>query len=315
LAYKRIGALAVLKSGTIWMDFRLKIFHTVAQVKSFTKAAEILNLTQPAITFQIKNLEEEFCTRLFNRDQNRINLTETGRILFRHAERILDEYEKASDEIARITGVLSGEIRIGVASLLGKYLLPKLIGIFKQTHPNINIIMLVGDSAALIQKIQEHTVDLVIVSEPFSLKNFVMKPLIDDEIVVIVHPAHKWACRDHIEIEDFHKEPFIAREYGSGLREVFKNFLGSKNISLKNLKIVMTLGSSEALKSAVESGVGYTIISNMAVKREIELGSLKQVPVKGMNLKRRFFIVYSPQHCKKNVIGAFLNFMYSNIPQ
>lgn len=297
------------------MDFRLEIFHAVARVRSFTKAAEILNLTQPAITFQIKNLEEEFSTRLFNRDQNRITLTETGKILFRYAEKILEEYAKAHDEIAKITDALSGEVRIGVASLLGKYLLPKLIGSFKQRYPHITIIMLVGDSAHLIQKIQEHTVDLIIVSEPFSLKNFVVKPFIDDEIVVIVNPEHKWANRKHIEIEDFLKEPFIAREYGSGLREVFKNFLSSKNINLKSLKIVMTLGSSEALKSAVESGIGYSIISNMAVKREIELGLMKQVSVKDMNLKRRFFVVYSPQHYKKNVIYAFLNFIYLNIRQ
>lgn len=294
------------------MDFRLKIFHTVAQVKSFTKAADILNLTQPAITFQIKNLEEEFSTRFFNRNQNRITLTETGKILFRYAEKILDEYEKANDEIERVTGVLAGEIRIGAASLLGKYVLPKLIGMFKQRYPNMNIIMLVGDSGHLIQKIQEHTVDLILVSEPVLLKNFVVKPFIDDEIIVIVHPEHKWACRNQIEIEDFLNEPFIAREYGSGLREVFKNFLNSKNISLRNLNVVMTLGSSEALKSAVESGVGYSVISNMAVKREIELGLLKQIPAKGMNLKRRFLVVYPIKQYRKHVIDVFLNFILSN---
>lgn len=295
------------------MDFRLKIFHTVAQVKSFTKAAGILNLTQPAITFQIKNLEEEFSTRFFNRDQNRITLTDTGRILFRYAEIILDEYEKASDEIARITGMLSGEIRIGVASLLGKYLLPKLMGVFKQRYPNINTIMLVGDSADLIQKIQEHTVDLVIVSEPFSLKNFVVKPFIDDEIIVIVNPEHKWAHRTQIEVEDFLSEPFIAREYGSGLREVFRNFLSSKNINPKNLRIVMRLGSSEALKSAVESGVGYSIISNMAVKREMELGLLKQVPVRGMHLERKFLIVYPIKQYRKHLTDVFMEFMVSKV--
>lgn len=295
------------------MDFRLKIFHTVAQVKSFTKAAGILNLTQPAITFQIKNLEEEFSTRFFNRDQNRITLTDTGRILFRYAEIILDEYEKASDEIARITGMLSGEIRIGVASLLGKYLLPKLMGVFKQRYPDINTIMLVGDSADLIQKIQEHTVDLVIVSEPFSLKNFVVKPFIDDEIIVIVNPEHKWAHRTQIEVEDFLKEPFIAREYGSGLREVFRNFLSSKNINPKNLRIVMRLGSSEALKSAVESGVGYSIISNMAVKREMELGLLKQVPVRGMHLERKFLIVYPIKQYRKHLTDVFMEFMLSKV--
>ncbi len=297
------------------MDFRLKIFHTVAQVKSFTKAAEILNLTQPAITFQIKNLEEEFSTRFFNRDQNRITLTETGKILCRYAEKILSEYERANIEIAKVTGVLGGEIRIGVASLLGRYLLPKLIGMFKQEYPNIEIIMLVGDSAHLVQKIQEHTVDLIIVSEPYSVKNFVVKPFIDDEIVVIIHPEHKWAMRDLIEVEDFLKEPFIAREPGSGLREVYKNFLSSRNIGLKNLNVVMTLGSSEALKSAVESGIGYTIISNIAVKREIELGVLKQVPVKEMNLRRRFLVVYPMKEYRKHVIDVFLNFILSNVTQ
>lgn len=297
------------------MDFRLKIFHTVAQVKSFTKAAEILGLTQPAITFQMKNLEEEFRTRLFNRDQNRITLTETGKILCRYAEKILDEYEKANDEIAKVTGKLGGEIRIGVASLLGKYVLPKLIGMFKQKYPNIKIIMLVGDSAQLIQKIQEHTLDLIIVSEPVSVKNFVVKPFIDDEIVVIVHPEHKWAMRDHIEVEDFVNEPFIAREPGSGLREVYKHFLSSRNISLKNLNIVMTLGSSEALKSAVESGVGFSIISNIAVNREIELGLLKLIPVRRMNLKRRFLVVYPIKQYRKHVIDVFMNYVLSNVAQ
>jgi len=297
------------------MDFRLKIFHTVAQVESFTKAAEILGLTQPAITFQMKNLEEEFQTRLFNRDQNRITLTETGKILFRYAEKILSEYESASIEIAKVTGALGGEIRIGVASLLGRYLLPKLIGMLKQKYPKIEIVMLVGDSAHLIQKIQEHTVDLAIVSEPYSVKNFVVKPFIDDEIVVIVHPEHKWAMRDHIEVEDFLNEPFIAREPGSGLREVYKNFLSSRNIGLKNLNVVMTLGSSEALKSAVESGIGYSIISNIAVKREVELGLLKQVPVKEMHLRRRFLIIYPMKQYRKHVIDVFMNFILSNVPQ
>lgn len=297
------------------MDFRLKIFHTVARVKSFTKTAEILGLTQPAITFQMKNLEEEFRTRLFNRDQNRITLTETGKILCRYAEKILGEYENANIEIAKITGRLGGEIRIGVASLLGRYFLPKLIGKFKQKYPNIKIIMLVGNSAQLIQEIQEHTVDLVIVSEPVSLKNFVVKPFIDDEIVVIIHPEHKWAVRRHIEVEDFFNEPFIAREPGSGLREVYKNFLNSRNISLKNLNVVLTLGSSEALKSAVESGVGYSIISNIAVKREVELGLLKQVPVKEMNLKRRFLVVYPIKQYRKHVTDVFSNFILSNVAQ
>jgi len=295
------------------MDTRLNVFHKVGKLKSFSKAAEVLNLTQPAITFQIKHLEEEFKARLFNRDQNMVTFTEPGKILFKCTEKILHEYEKAKHEIEKITGLVAGEIRIGVASLLGKYLLPKLIGIFQQQYPDINITMLVGNSSNLIQQIQEHMLDLIIVSEPVPLQNYIVRSFIDDEIIVIVNPGHKWAQVDYIEVEDFLTEPFIAREYGSGLREVFRSFLSARNISMKNLNTIMTLGSSESIKSSVEGGAAFSIISDLAVKREIELGLLKQVKAKGMNLKRRFVLVYPVKEYGKRITEVFKNFLLSQV--
>ena len=291
------------------MDSRLKIFYTVARMNSFTKAAQILNLTQPAITFQIKNLEDEYKTRLFNRDANKISLTQPGKIFFRRAEKIISEYEKISSEIAKATGRLSGEIRIGVASLLGKYLLPKLIGQFKSEHPDVEILMLVGNSGKLVQELKQHALDLVIVSEPLSAKRFIVKPFVDDELVVIVNPDHKWANRQHLELKDLFEESIVDREEGSGTREIFYSFLHSNNTSIRDLNVVITMGSSEAVKSAVESGVAYGVVSNIAVRREIEIGLLKQIKIKDAILKRKFLLVYPNKLYNKQLISTFLNFI------
>jgi DNA-binding transcriptional LysR family regulator len=293
------------------MDSRLKIFYTTARLNSFTKAAQVLNLTQPAVTFQIKNLEDEFKTRLFNRDANKISLTQPGKILFRRAEKIISEYEKISSEIAKATGRLTGEIRIGVASLLGKYSLPKLIGHFKREYPDVEILMLVGNSGKLVQELKQHALDLVIVSEPLSAQRFIVKPFVDDELVVIVNPDHKWANRQHIEFKDLFEESIVDREEGSGTREVFYTFLHSKNASIKDLNVVMTMGSSEAVKSAVESGVAYGIVSKIAVSREIDMGLLKQIKIKDAILKRKFLLVYPTKLYNKHLISTFLDFIFT----
>jgi len=295
------------------MESRLKIFHTVAQLKSFTKSAQVLNLTQPAITFQIKNLEDYFQTRLFYRDANKISLTPSGRVLYKHVETILGEYEEAKKEIAKVSGKLRGEIRIGIASLLGKYLLPKLIGHFKNEHSLIEVMMLVGNSGKLVQELKAHALDLVIVSEPITAQHFIVRSFLDDELVVIINPHHKWANRDFIDVDDLLTESFVDREKGSGTREVFKNFLSTQNIGIKNLNVIMTLGGSEAVKSAIESGVAYGIVSKMAVRREIEMGLLKLVKIKDVVLKRKFLIVYPPKQYNRHLIKTFLDFIIQRL--
>jgi len=295
------------------MDYRLQIFYTCAQMKSFTKAAEVLNLTQPAVTFQIKNLEEELKTHLFDRDTNKIKLTYTGRILYKHAENILKEYETAKVKIFKVTGKLVGEIRIGIATVLSKYILPKIIGHFKQINPDIHIQMFVGNSGKLTDELKQHTVDMVVVSEPVSDDRFVVKPFIDDELLVIVSPQHKWAQRQTIDIEELLNEPFVDREHGSGTREMYKKFFNSKGLNLKKFKVIMTMGSVEAVKSYIESGVGYGIVSNIAIEREIRIGLLKYVKIKGESLKRKFLVVYPVQQYNKHLISNFSSFILSKI--
>jgi DNA-binding transcriptional LysR family regulator len=169
--------------------------------------------------------------------------------------------------------------------------------------------MLVGNSGKLIQELKEHALDLVIVSEPISAQHFIVRPFLDDELVAIINPHHKWAQREFIDMDDLLTESFVDREEGSGTREVYKNFLSTRNISLKNLNVIMTMGGSESVKSAVESGVAYGIVSNMAVRREIEMGLLKQVKIKDVVLKRKFLIVYPPKQYNRHLILTFLDYI------
>ena len=236
-------------------------------------------------------------------------MTQPGRILFRHAEKILAEYETVMEEISRTTGRLSGEIRIGTASLLGKYLMPKLIGHFKREYPDVEILMLVGNSGKLIEELKQHALDLVIVSEPVSAQRFIVRPFLDDELVVIVNPDHAWAKRRALDVQELLEQSIIDREEGSGTREVFHTFLSAHYISFKDLRVVMTMGSSEAVKSGVESGVAYGVVSKMAVRREIESGLLHQIKIRDASLKRRFLVVYPPELYNKYLVSNFLDFI------
>lgn len=295
------------------MDPRIKIFYICAKQKSFTKAAQILNMTQPAITFQIKNLEKEFKTNLFSRDINQIQLTYPGKILLKHAERILTEYEKAKKEIYDVTGKLVGEIRIGIATVFGTYLLPKSIGQFKQKYSDVDVQMLVGNSAMLIDELKKHSIDVAIVSEPITDQRFVIKSFVEDELIIIVNQSHAWAEKGTVDLEELITEPFVDRERGSGSRATYKNFFDDKGISLKKFNVVMTMGNVEAVKSFVESGTCYGIASKIAVRREIEAGILKHINIRGESIDRNFIIAYHPQSYNNHLISAFLNTVLSEI--
>ena len=287
------------------MDYRLKIFYNCAMQRSFTAAAKILNMTQPAVTFQIKNLEEEYKTPLFVRDGNKIKLTHPGKILFNHAEKIFREYDEAKQEIYQITSTYFGEIRIGIVTVLSKYLLPRLIGHFKQKHPHVEVKMLVGNSEKIMEELKMHSLDFAVVSEPVKYKRFVVKPFIEDELLVIVNPQHPWALREQTEFEELITEPFVDREMGSGSRATYEKFFAQKGVSLKQFNVVMTMGSVEAVKSYVESGTCYGIVSSIAVRNEINANILNHVKVRGAAIKRKFLVVHHEQPFNKHLIDLF----------
>lgn len=275
-------------------DFSLRIFITVAKLNSFTRAAEFLNLSQPAITHQIKNLENLFKTRLFNRDQNKIELTKSGQILLKHAENIDSLYQRATQEIHEITNQVAGDIHLGAASLLGKYLLPRILGNFKKIYPHVNLSMLVGNSKEILGFLENGIIELAIVSEPIPSKNLVAFSFYRDQLTVVVYPNHPWCRKKEVTLHDLCGEDFISREMGSGTREFCLKSLGLPWKG-EELKPVMVLGSSEAIKMAVIGEMGFSILSRLAIRSEVELGLLKEIRLKNVDMVRDFFVVFKSE--------------------
>lgn len=275
-------------------DFNLKVFLAVAKMNSFTRAAAVLNLSQPAVTHQIKNLETILRTRLFNRCQNKISLTKSGKILLRYAEEINLLYQNALKEIQEANNRVAGDAHIGAASLLGKYLLPRAIGEFKKTYSEVNISMLVGNSKEILEYLQNDVIELAIVSEPIPFKNLITFPLYSDHLTIIVDPDHSWLRKKEISPSDLFNEDFISREVGSGTREVYLKSLKA-HLKGKQLKTVMVLGNTEAVKMAVMGKMGFSIVSGLATRSEVELGLLKEVRIKNVNMSRDFFVVFKSE--------------------
>jgi DNA-binding transcriptional LysR family regulator len=280
----------------LMMDFTIKVFLTVARMNSFTRAAEVLNLSQPAVTHQIKNLESLLETRLFNRDQNRIELTSAGKIFLKYSEEINLLYQKAISEVHEMTNQMAGDIHLGAASLMGKYLLPRILGNFKKMYPKANLSMLVGNSKEVLGFLEKGVIELAIVSEPIPSKNLVAFPFYRDHLTIVVYPSHPWCKKEVITVDELCGEDFISREIGSGTREFFQKALGLPR-KRADLKPVMVLGSSEAVKMAVIGEMGFSILSRLSIRSEVELGLVKEVRLKDVGLIRDFFVVYkSEQH-------------------
>lgn len=288
-------------------DRRLQVFHTVARVMSFTKAAEILHMTQPAVTFQIKQLEDAFNTRLFDRTHNKITLTEAGRVVYDYAEQILESYAKMANDVKDLTGDITGALVIGASTTIAEYLLPRLLGVFKKQFPDVTLRLQVGNTDAIVSMVENNLLDLGIVEAPVYNKNLEVITCRLDELVVIVPPDHPLAAFDTIRPEQLTQYPFILREEGSGSRAVIDEYMRNAGMNFIDFDIVMELGSPESVKMAVESEVGVAITSRTTLSKEIKLGTLKAIPL-NPPLMRPFSHVRQRYKFRHRAVGQLLEF-------
>lgn len=288
-------------------DRRLQVFHTVARVMSFTKAAEILHMTQPAVTFQIKQLEDAFNTRLFDRTHNKITLTEAGRVVYDYAEQILESYAKMANDVKDLTSDITGALVIGASTTIAEYLLPRLLGVFKKQFPDVTLRLQVGNTDAIVSMVENNLLDLGIVEAPVYNKNLEVITCRLDELVVIVPPDHPLAAFDTIRPEQLTQYPFILREEGSGSRAVIDEYMRNAGMNFIDFDIVMELGSPESVKMAVESEVGVAITSRTTLSKEIKLGTLKAIPL-NPPLMRPFSHVRQRHKFRHRAVGQLLEF-------
>lgn len=288
-------------------DRRLQVFHTVARLLSFTKAAETLHMTQPAVTFQVRQLEEHFNTRLFDRTHNRISLTDAGRVVFESAERIFDLYAQMENAVREITGEISGALTIGASTTIAEYLLPPLLGDFKERYPDVNIHLKVSNSEGIVSLVENNIIDLGVVEAPVANKSLVVEVCKRDQLVAIVPPNHPLAALGTIDIGRLLDYPFICREEGSGTREVINDYLQAQPSGHAPLRIAMELGSPEAIKGAVETGMGVSVVSLATIQKELKLGTLVALELVPP-LLRPFSFVHQKQKFRLRVMDELLTF-------
>ena len=289
-------------------DRRLKVFHTVAKLLSFTKAAEALHMTQPAVTFQVRQLEEYFNTRLFDRTHNRVNLTPAGERVAEFAERIFDLYAEMENSVRDLTGEISGALTIGASTTIAEYMLPALLGEFKHRYPDINLRLKVSNSEGIVSMVEHNVIDLGVVEAPVSNKNLIVEVCHDDQLVVVAPPEHELCKRGgKVKAADITRYSFISREEGSGTREVIMQYLQEQKINPADMDFTLELGSPEAIKGAVEAGMGITIISRSIIEKELRLNTLCELEL-DPPLSRPFSFVRQRQKFRVTVMEELLEF-------
>jgi len=288
-------------------DRRLQVFHAVAKHLSFTKAADTLFMTQPAVTFQIKQLEEHLNTRLFDRAQGRIVLTPAGQLALEYAERILQLSAELDTRLKEMSGQAAGPLLIGASMTIGEYVLPQLIGKFKARFPAVLPTLFVGNSEAVQERVAERTLDLGFIEGDSHLASLSSEVCCEDELQVVCALSHPFAKETFALPAALAHHPYIGREAGSGTRAVIDRYLSEAGVSPESLDTVVELGSPEAIKGLVATGFGFAIMSRVIVAKELQLGQLVQVPLKPA-LMRNFSVVYPKERFHSKLVAAFLAF-------
>jgi DNA-binding transcriptional LysR family regulator len=288
---------------------QLKVFCAIIEKKSFSKASEILFLSQPTISYQIKSLEQELKTKLLDRSGREIIITGSGEIFYKYARRILQLVGEAEQAIQQLNGLIKGELIIGASTTPGEYILPGLFAGFKMKYPGINITMIISDTKEIIKKVIENEVEAGVVGAKEKNDKLVFESFTTEKLVLITSAKSKTLKNETAVIEKLKELPFIFRESGSGTNAVVKKILNEAGVREEDLNIVMRLGSTAAVKKAVECGAGVSFISEKAVENEIKLGTIKKITVKNLELDREFFIVYKRQKSQSPAVKAMLQFL------
>ncbi len=292
-------------------NFRMSVFRMVARHVSFSRAAEELLLTQPAVTQQIKALEEELGVALFNRGGGRIALTPGGAALLPFAERLRAVGEEAIAAVAAAYGEQAGELSLGASRTIAQYVLPGLMAAFLLRNPKVRLTVRSGNTDEILRGLVAGDIQLGLVEGPEQRRDVHIEPFMYDRMVLVVPAGHEWAGQQ-IALEELKTQPLLAREFGSGSRRVVEQALAAAGINVKDLFIRMELDLTEGLLHAVEAGLGVTFVSRWAVRNQLALGTLKVCKVRGLKLSRSFSLAYPAGPEPSGNMGIFRAFLLNN---
>jgi LysR family transcriptional regulator, transcriptional activator of the cysJI operon len=267
---------------------RLKVFRTVGEQLSFRKAAELLFLTQPAVTLQIKALEADLGVRLFDRSGGRITLTKQGVILLRYAQKAAAIVSEAEQRLFAREGQLSGTLTLGVSTTIAQYVLPRLLAVFLAEHSRVQLSLHSGNTDGVVQLLLDNKVSIGLIEGPARQREVRTEPFMEDELILITPPDFEL---DRLSQQELVASTLLLREHGSGSRHVVETALERVGLRVKSFKNIIEFDSTEAIKSAVEAGLGVGFVSRWAIYKETELRALKVVEVEGLRVTRHYSVV------------------------
>jgi DNA-binding transcriptional LysR family regulator len=290
------------------MDTRqLQAFCAVVEKKSFSQAAEQLGVTQPAVSLQVRALEQRLGQSLLDRSGRRVEPTEAGRRLYRSAQRMLALEEQLLDEVSTDDGRLTGTLAIGASTGPGAHLVPLLLCEFQREHPDLHVALSIWDTQTVIDRVVDRQLELGVVGALRRHRSLEFEPLVRDEIVLAVPPGHD-AAGGTISLDQLKEETLIVMQEGAGVRQVVEEELRRAGLRLRGIEPKLELGLQESIKSAVAAGYGVAFISRTAIEGELAAGRLAAAQVEGVEPARQIYIVRARGRSATRAAEAFLSF-------
>lgn len=290
------------------MDYRDEVFLAVAENLSFSKAAEALFISQPAVTKHIKELESKLNSTLFERKGNKVYLTKAGELAYIHLKQIKQQYHELEFELSRLNDTYKGALRIGASSTISQYLIPSVLASFHQRFPQIKLDLFNGNSFEMEQKLLNQKIDLALVENDSSQANIRYHNFLSDEIMIVCGANSVYGKRKNLTLADLQQIPMVLREWGSGTLEVIQHALQKQKIAFDKLNILIHLGSTEAIKNFLENFDGIAFVSEKAIEKELQLKRIVKLMVKELTISRNFRIAIrqGPENSTQQLFRNFL---------
>lgn len=282
------------------------MFCLVVDEGSISQAARLSYVSQPAVTRQIHQLENYYGALLFDRTDGTMKVTEAGKMLYPYAKTIVHDFKRSKEVIKQAMGEYEITLHLGASFTIGEYLLPSLLGRFKKEIPEMKVTLTIKNTPNVLEDLANDVIDLALVEGLVENESLLVEKFADDELILICSPEHPWAGK--VQVDELLNERMIMRESGSGTRLVVENILRKHGI-LEKINGYMELGSTQAIKGAVEAGLGISILPRLTVAREIDLGVLKEVDIEGVTIKRNLWLVKKHQRFHKIGVTKFLDFI------
>ena len=288
---------------------QLEIFTKVAELKSFSKAAQEMYLTQPTVSQHMSSLENYLGIKLLDRLGKEVALTKAGEILYPYAKQMTALRGEAQQALNHFMGKKTGHLVLGASTIPGEYILPPLLGQFKTLYPEIRITLRIGDTEEIVTELLGGTIEFGIIGAKIIHTRLKYSHFVEDELIVVVPKGHRWWQKKSIDVLELVDEPFIMREEGSGTRISMEKRLHKLAISSDDLRIIAEVGSTTAVKQAIKANLGISLISERAVEEEIRLKLLKKIPIKKVSFKRTFLIIRDKKRTASPLCKALIQLL------